>query len=62
VAACTCRHEFVQLLMNLFTEEGLTYYEKMLSWLMAKYNEETGKKLDWFVLDIGCRLAAWWEK
>ena len=62
----TCRHEFVRTLMNLFTEEGLSYYEKMLEWLAERYVADcsaAGEKpqLDWFVLDIGCRIAAWWE-
>lgn len=62
VASATCRHEFVMLLMNLFTEESLVYYEQMLLVLQKMYLPEDERDLKYFVLDIGCKLRSWWER
>lgn len=50
VAAATCRHEFVILLLNLFTEESLLYYEHMLQ-VLDRIFQPADKTLDYLVID-----------
>lgn len=60
VAAVICRHEFVFILLNLFTEESLLFYKLLINKLLDNYNN-TGK-VDWFLPDIPCIVYAWWKK
>jgi hypothetical protein len=49
-------------LVNLFTEESYLYYEALIEELQRMYRHEDGAVLEYFVLDIGCRLRAWWDR
>lgn len=62
LAAIVCRHEFVMVCVNLFTEENFAYYDLMLEHLLAQYPGKDGKQLHCFFLDIACQFKAYWNR
>ena len=62
MAALVCRHEFVLVAANLFTEENFAYYDIMLAQLLEQYPEEDGKQLLCFFLDIACQFKPYWDR
>ena len=45
IAALVCRHEFVMVAANLFTEENFAYYDLLLSHVAKEYQQGHGRKL-----------------
>ena len=61
MAALVCRHEFVMVAANLFTEENFAYYDLMLSHVAKEYQQGHGRKLVSFFLDIACQFNSCWN-
>ncbi|KAL3145680.1 hypothetical protein ABBQ32_003215 [Trebouxia sp. C0010 RCD-2024] len=61
VAGLICRHEFVLVIANLFTEENFAYYDLMLEQLVHEYAAE-GRELVCFFLDIACQFKKYWDR
>lgn len=61
LAGLICRHEFVLVVANLFTEENFAYYELMLQQLAEQYASD-GRELVCFFLDIACQFKKYWDR
>ncbi|KAL0038483.1 hypothetical protein WJX77_007988 [Trebouxia sp. C0004] len=62
MAALVCRHEFVMVAANLFTEENFAYYDLMLAHVAKEYQQGQGRRLVSFFLDTACQFNCYWRR